>query len=419
MGVSPIPKQAAKQMIRKLNLLTVNQIKAAKPGARLSDGGGLRLEVKEGGGGYWRMKYRMGKTEKLLAFGVYPEVSLMEARAKRDEARAMKRQGTDPAAAKKAAKEAAKRDARGAFAAVAAEWLAFKRKEWADPTYRKAVYVVGEYLTPALRSHSIADLATKDVTRVLERIAERAPDLARKARQYLSSIVEYAIREGLREDGKLLTLRGAVPKTEKGHIPAATTAAEIAPLVKAIAAYNSPVTRAALQLTMLTAMRPGVVASAPWSEFDLDAAEWHVPGVRMKTKHAHIVPLPRQAVELLRGMKELAGPSPYVFPSPARQGTPHVHRDGLSAALRQMGFAGKHSTHGFRGMLRTVGRERLGIDTDVLEAQLAHAKKGDVAKAYDRTKFDDERRVAMQRWADYLEVLGAGGNVVPIQRKAG
>lgn len=389
-------------MPRHSNKLTALTIRAATPGKKLFDGGGLLLLVRPNQTGYWRLKYRFGGVEKNLAFGVWPEVGLAEARSRRDEARQALRSGVDPGAERQSAKERAKRDARGALNKVAAEWLAFKRRSWSPATFQKAEYVVHEYILPALRGRNVATLATKDVTKLLQETARTAPDLARKARQYLSGMVDYAIREGLREDGKLLSLKGAIPPTAKGHVPAATTTSEVAALVRAIAAYSSPVTKAALQLAMLTAMRPGVVASAMWSEIDFDAAEWHVPAERMKTRHAHIVPLTTRALALLHQMKELSGGGRYVFPSPAQQATPHLHRDALSKALRQMGFGGRHATHGFRGMFRTVGRERLGIAADVLEAQLAHAKKGEVAKAYDRTTFGDERRIAMQKWDDYL-----------------
>jgi integrase len=168
-------------------------------------------------------------------------------------------------------------------------------------------------------------------------------------------------------------------------------------------------------LMAFTVMRPSVIASAPWAEIDLQAAEWHVPAARMKSNSAHIVSLPKQAIALLTELQQLTGHQKYVFPSPAKQKTPHINRDSLSAALRKMGFQGVHATHGFRGMFRTVGRERLGIDSDILEAQLAHAKKGDVAKAYDRTTFNDARRDAMQQWADYLDVLKLGAKVIPIK----
>ncbi|WP_256583888.1 tyrosine-type recombinase/integrase [Burkholderia singularis] len=291
----------------------------------------------------------------------------------------------------------------GAFHLVAKRWLEFKHKEWADETYRKAEFVVREYLSPPLRNKPVATLATPDIKPVLENIASHAPNLAAKARQYIGGIVTFAIQHGLRDDGLSLSLSGVIPRHKKGHIPAITKPGDIAPLVRAINDYQSPVTRAALQLTMLTALRSGVVASAPWTEINLTAAEWHIPAERMKTRHAHIVPLPKQAVAVLQELQTLTGKNQYVFPSPARQKTPHLRRDALSKALRDMGFQGKHSTHGFRGMLRTVGRERLGVDIDVLEAQLAHAKRGDVQKAYDRTTFDDERRRVMQEWADYID----------------
>lgn len=407
-------------MARETDKLSALKIKSAKPQEKpykLFDGGGLYLLIQPDNARYWRLKYRFGGVERApYAVGVHPELSLAEARQRRNEAREMLRNGIDPGAARKAIKEANKRDSRAAFPLVAVEWLTFKKKSWASETHRKAEYVVTDYLIPALRNRSIADLATKDVTRLLERIALKAPNLAAKARQYIGSIVDYAIREGLREDGKLLSLKGTLPKAQKGHIPAATTAADIAPLLKAIDAYDSPITRTALKLTMLTVMRPSVIAGVPWAEIDLEAAEWHVPAARMKNNHAHIVSLPKQAVVMLRELQALTGDSTYVFPSPAKQRTPHVNRDSLSAALRKMGFQGIHATHGFRGMFRTVGRERLGIDSDILEAQLAHAKKGDVAKAYDRTTFDDARREAMQKWADYLDVLKVGAKVVPIKK---
>lgn len=395
--------------------LTAVAIKAAKPGKHF-DGGGLYLEVLPNGAKYWRLKYRFGGREKRISFGVYPEVTLAEARGRRQQARAVLRDDKDPSTERSASKDANRRNADAAFPKVAAAWLAYKKREWADETYRKAEYVTNTYLTPPLRNTSITTLTTKQAADVLARIAQDAPTLAAKGRQYLGGIVTYAIRHGLREDGRVLSLRGAVPKYDKGHIPAITDPREVAELAKAIRAYPIPVTRAALTLAMLTALRPGIVASARWSEMDLDEAEWSIPGVRMKTRHAHIVPLPTQAVALLREMQAYTQGKEFVFPPLARQSSPHLSRDTLSAALRRMGFQGRHATHGFRGMLRTVARERLGIDPDVLEAQLAHAKRGDVQKAYDRTTFGEQRRKVMQAWADYIDQLVAGDKkVTPIK----
>lgn len=402
-----MPRQAVA-----LTELRIRNTKPVEREQRLYDGNGLYLSVMPSGARWWRVKYVFEGKERRAGIGSYPEVSLQQARGERDRIRARLREGRDPIAEKREARSATQRAQEGAFEVVAQRWLArklkgAKGKGWAPETYRKASYVVDAYLTPALRSQPIATLSTQTAAKVIEEIAEHAPNLAAKARQYLGGIVDFAIKKGLREDGRLLSLRGTVPHYQKGHIPAAIEPADIRAVVVAIDGYQSPVTRAALILAMLTAMRPGIVAAARWDEIDLEAKEWRVSAEKMKMGFAHIVPLPTQAVEVLRSMLPFSAGADYVFPPLARQKSPHLSRDSLSKALRDMGFQGKHATHGFRGMLRTAGRERLGFDIDVLEAQLAHAKRGDVQKAYDRTTFGEERRRAMQRWADYLDDLVA------------
>ncbi len=387
--------------------LTAVALKNPKPG-RHWDGLGLYLEVTPQGGRYWRMKYRHAGKEKRIALGVFPEVSIAEARKRRDDARSKLRDDIDPSAQRRTERDAEKRAARGTFGAVCADWLAFKGKGWSTESQRKADYVTRTYLLPKLKNRRIDTLTSKEASDVLRGIADHAPDIARKARQYLQGIVRFAMREGLRDEGRLLILDGVLPKADKGHIPASTLPEEIAEVLRAVRAYPTEVTRAALLMCAYTAQRPGVVASMRWDEIVIDSAEWRIPGAKMKMKHAHIVPLPKQALAQLAAMKAYTAGREHVFPPLARQNSPHLHRDALSNALRRMGFAGKHATHGFRGMLRTAGRERLGIDSDVLEAQLAHAKKSDVQRAYDRTAFGDERRKAMQRWADYLDALATG-----------
>lgn len=405
-------------MTKRANRLTAVALKTLPPGKHF-DGGGLYFHVKASGSRLWRHKYRYGGKEKLQALGEYPEVPLAEARRRHAESRALLRDGIDPMAAKAEREEADRREHQAMFPEVAASWLDFKRPGWAPETYRKAEYVVNDYLVPGLRKRSIATLTTKQAIDALAPIALKAPALAVKARQYLGGIVDHAIRQGLRDDGRLLSLRGALPSQQKGHIAAATTEAEAADVVRAVASYDSPVTRCALQFAMLTAARPGVVVSAEWAELDLVRGEWMIPANKMKTRHAHIVPLPRQALALLAEMQAYSAGRKHVFPPLARQKSEHLHRDSLSKALREMGFQGKHATHGFRAMLRTVARERLKVPVDVLEAQLAHAKRGDVQKAYDRTQFLEERRDMMQRWADYLDALREGSaKVVSIGRKA-
>lgn len=404
-------------MPRQAKPLTEVRIRNAKAtDFPLWDGGGLHL-IDRNGRWHWRLKYvRPDGRENRMALGAYPTISLKDARSLRDAARRKLSLGVDPVADRLHAKVEKRRATDSVFERAVTRWLSVNQKRWAPETLRKAQYVVATYLVPALRHQSVATLNTHSAAKVIESIDAHSPSLASKARQYLGGIVKQAIRDGLREDGKLLSLEKTVTTTGRGSIPAATKPSEVKQLIRAIDAYPIPVTRAALTLTMLTAMRPGIVASAHWDEIDEENAEWAVPAKKMKTRQEHIVPLPEQALEILRTMKAYRA-SGYVFPPLARQTTPHLHRDALSAALRRMGFQGRHATHGFRAMLRTMARERLGVDMDVLEAQLAHAKRGEVQKAYDRTTFDDKRRKVMQAWADYLDNLRDDAAVVPIRRK--
>lgn len=397
----------------KLTATTVRQ--ADLKAGRHWDGLGLYLEVTESGGRYWRLKYRFAGREKLLALGVFPEVSLAEARRRRDDARAILRSGRDPSQERRTTRESQKRAMQGKVAKVCADWLAFKRPGWSPDSTRKAEYVTRTYLLPKLGDLPIADLASKDCAPVLRALADRAPELAAKARQYLNGIIKHAIRDGLRDDGKLLVLDGVLPKATRGHFAAATMPEDIGDLMRAIRAYPAEVTRSALLMCAYTAQRPGVVASMRWAELSPDSTEWRIPAEKMKTRHAHIVPLPTQARALLEAMRQHTAGREFVFPPIARQSNPHLHRDALSKALRSLGFGGRHATHGFRGMFRTAGRERLGIAVDVLEAQLAHAKKDAIQKAYDRTSFTDERCRAMQRWADWLDGLELPSTVTPIR----
>ncbi|MDO4709556.1 MAG: integrase arm-type DNA-binding domain-containing protein [Pseudomonadota bacterium] len=405
--------------------LTDTAIRKAKDPGKLADGGGLYLLVTAKGGKWWRLDYRRPVTGKrnTLSLGTYPETTLSEARAKREEAKKLLGDGIDPGEARAEKKAQAKHEADSTFPKIAEAWIAKDSAEcqWAPETLRKTEYIVRQYLSPVLRNQPIATL---DKATAKAALANMPPSLARKARGYMCRIIDYAIDEKLRPEDAPLVLavkkRGKAAHKEGGHIPAAVDLADVRRVVEAVESYPTPVTRAALRIAMLTAQRPGNVVAMEWAELDLDAAEWTLPSAKMKTRHAHIVPLSRQAVDTLRQMQAYTGGQQYVFPPLARQKTPHLHRDALSKALRDSGLQGVHATHGFRGMLRTVARERLGIASDVLEAQLAHAKKDEVQKAYDRTAFVSERHRVMQAWADYLDSLRAGeaGKVVPFKRVA-
>lgn len=402
-------------MPRQANKLTAVALRNPAPG-RHWDGGGLYLQVIESGGRYWRLKYRFGGKEKVLALGVFPEVQLAEARQAAGAARELLRKGTDPSAQRKASRLEDARAARGTVAAVSRDWLAIKAKAWAPASIRKAEHVFRVYILPALGRERIDTLGSPAAVALLRSMAARVPDLARKARWYLRGIVSFAIAEGLREDGRLLLLGDAIPKGTGGHIAAATLPDEIRAVLDAVRKYPSPPTRAALLMAAYTAQRPGNVVAMRWDELSPAGDEWRIPGERMKMRSPHVVPLSTQARALISDMRAFSAGLEYVFPPLARQQSPHLHRDALSAALRRLGFQGKHATHGFRAAFRTIGREWLHLAEDVLETQLAHKKRGTVAAAYDRTLHLAARARAVQAWADYLDGLLDPAKVTPIRR---
>ena len=273
-------------MPRRATPLTSLRIRQAAPEAYpLWDGNGLHLILTPAGERHWRWKYyRPDGRENRLALGNLREVGLAQARLACGEARALLRQGRDPGAERVAAKQQARRQAGAAFPIAAAHWLAKKQPDWAQATHRKARYVVETYLVPKLRHESVTSLGSREANAALDSIAAAAPELARKARQYLNGILEEAVLGGLREEGRPLSLRRGTRRLQ-GHIPAATEVRQVRALVRAIETYPTEVTRAALKLAMYTAMRPGVVVGARWEEVDPELGEWHVPGDRMKMRH--------------------------------------------------------------------------------------------------------------------------------------
>ena len=384
--------------------LTVKQIDAAKPGATLYDGKGLALVVDIAGNKRWVLRYtRPDGRRNMIGLGTYPAVMPTVARTKARDAKTGLVQGVDPIATKRELKREEKAVSRGTFKSIAEEWYAHKAKSWATETARKARESLDDDLFPKLGAKPIAEITSADIKPVILLVHERAPRLAVKSRQYCNQIIEYAIQEGLREDGRLLSLRGALPKAPKGHYAAVTKSNDIPALINAINAIGSPQSRAAILFCLYTALRPGVVVGAHWDEFDLSAMEWHIPASRMKMGNDHITPIPSQMLPLLERQRGIADDSPFVFPGVRNPKSQHMHRDSLSKILRESGLRGVTVTHGFRATLRTIAREKFRVDADVLEAQLAHAKKDEIQAAYDRTQFLEERHKLVQDWADYLE----------------
>lgn len=383
---------------------------------RMSDGLGLYLEVMPNASKYWRLKYRFGGKEKRLAFGVYPAVSLKDAREKRDSARRQIGNGIDPGLAKRVAKIALA--GADSFEAIAREWLGqtnAKRVATTNETIRTRLELD---LLPWLGKRPVNDIKAPDLLAVLRRVEARGSLIvAKRLRQIAGQIFRYAVATGRAERDPSGDLRGALKsRGAERHHAALTTPAEVGALMRAIDGYRGqPVTRWALQLSPLLFVRPGELRAAEWTEFDLDAAEWRIPAAKMKMRQAHIVPLSTQAVDILRELYPLTGDgipskpcSPrYLFPG-ARSHTRPMSNNTVNAALRRIGYTGDQMTaHGFRATARTLLAE-LGWMPDAIERQLAHKASGPLGAAYDRAQFLVERRKMMQAWADYLDALRSG-----------
>lgn len=393
----------------------VRQVKhGGKPaGEKYSDGGWLYLLVKAKGK-YWRMDYRYLGRQRTLALGVYPDVTLAQARKGRDDAKKLLAQDQDPSQAKREEKQRKRAEATNTFEAVARQWLKATAADRAAITQAKNQSWLEHDVFPWIGSMPITSIGPRDVLAVVRKIeARNALDTAKRINQICGQVFRYAVAEGSAERDVTADLKGALKKAEKKHYAAITEPAKLAPLLRAIHAYGGhPVGVAALKLTPLVFVRPGELRSAEWAEFDLEAAEWRIPGGKMKMKNDHIVPLSRQALEILRELHPVTGHGRYVCPS-LRTGERCMSENTINAALRGLGYSNEVQTaHGFRATARTILDEVLGERVDLIEHQLAHAVKDANGRAYNRTAHLPARRGMMQRWADYLDKLRQGADVI-------
>ena len=401
-------------------MLTDAKLRNLKPKStlyRLADAGGLCVEVHPNGSRRWRIRYRFAGNAKMLSLGLYPEVSLIEARQRRDEVRARLRNGCDPSAERKADRQRVLRESANTFGAIAQEWLDKQRSSIADVTARKAVWSLS--LASELNDRPIAAITAPDVLDVLRRIEARGThETAHRVKQRIGAVMRYACATGRAQHDPTASLRGALTPVTSTPRAALTDPGAVADLLRTISAYTGqPTTCAALKLAPLLFVRPGNLRAMEWAELDLDAAEWRIPAAKMKMREAHIVPLPTQAVAILRDLAMLSGSARYCFPS-LRTGNRPMSENTINAALRRMGYD-KHTMtgHGFRALASTRLNE-LGWAPDVIERQLAHAERNKVRAVYNRAQYMAERRKMMQAWADYLDGLRTGATVVPIKRKA-
>ncbi len=402
-------------------MLTPSGVRNAKPQAtayKLADGRGMYLLVKPNGSKWWRLDYRRPGTKKrnTLSLGTYPDVSLKQARERREEARRQIAEGIDPGDLRKA--EAL--SGAETFEAIAREWHAKHVPTWSKAHAERLMGRLEKDVFPWIGRKPIGGLAAPDVLAVLRRIDARgARDTAHRVHQHCGQVFRYAVATGRASHDPTPALRGAIPPTRAKHHASITDPDRIGELLRALDGYQgSPITRAALQLAPLVFVRPGELRRAEWPEVDLDKAEWRIPGEKMKMGSPHIVPLSTQAVAVLRDLAPLTGTGRYLFPGLRTRSRP-MSENTVNAALRRLGFDRDTMTgHGFRSMASTLLNEQ-GWHRDAIERQLAHAERDAVRAAYNYAEHLPERRKMMQAWADYLDSLrDVPGKVVPIHRKA-
>lgn len=402
--------------------LTDTAIRNAKPSAKpikMFDENGLFLLVTPNGGKWWRFKYRFGGKEKLLSFGTYPEVSLKESREKRDDARKQVAAGIDPGEHRKAHKAAKLDRAANSFEVVAREWFAKYSANWAASHADKIIRRLEKDIFPWLGGRPIMEITAPELLTILRRIENRgALETAHRALQNCGQVFRYGVATGRTERDPSGDLKGALPPTKQKHHASITDPKAIGELLRAIDGYQgSLVTKCALKLAPLFFVRPGELRKAEWAEFNFDSSEWRIPASRMKMREQHIVPLSSQALALLQELQALTGNGRYVFPGARTNGRP-MSENTVNAALRRLGYSNDEMTgHGFRSMASTLLNEQ-GWNRDAIERQLAHAERDNVRAAYNYAEHLPERKRMMQRWADYLDNLKSGADVIPLARKA-
>ncbi|MDH3609675.1 MAG: integrase arm-type DNA-binding domain-containing protein [Gammaproteobacteria bacterium] len=390
-----------------LNALKAKQAKPKERDYKISDEKGLYLHIKISGAKYWRLKYRIAGKEKLLALGVYPIVSLKEARERRDEARIAIANGLDPSEIKRNSKLNRINGEKNNFKITAYEWYEKQFPQWSDSHSKRVKNAIDRDLSTTLGNRPIISITHTEILDCLRKIEARGSiETAHRVKQIAGQIFRYAVATGRAERDPTSDLKGALPAPQKNHLAAITDPEEVGKLLLAIDSYEGSFTvQNALKLAPLVFVRPTELRHAELDEINLDDAEWLIPAKKMKSKRDHIVPLSKQAANILENQLQLTMIEKYVFPS-ARSLNRPMSDNAILVALRSMGIPKeKMSGHGFRAMARTLLDEELGFPVDIIEHQLAHAVKDRTGRAYNRTSHLVRREEMMQKWADYLDSL--------------
>jgi integrase len=373
---------------------------------KIADGEGLFLLVTPSGSKYWRMKYFFAGKEKLLALGVYPEITLADARERRAQARKVLAAGNDPGKVKKEAKRLTILASVNSFEVIAREWFENRKHEWASSSANTKLGRLERHILPKLGLKPIANIAAPEVLAMLRDVeAKGTLDTARRVMQMCGQIFMYAIATGRAERNPVPDLRGAI-KTPVVKHHSFLKANELPLYLKNLEAYDGSVqTKLALRFLLLTFVRTNELRGAQWTEIDWDKAEWRIPAERMKMKELHIVPLSRQAIAVLRQLQHLTGNRQYVFPNHHNPAT-FMSENTMLYALYRMGYHSRTTGHGFRSTASTILNEH-DFRADVIERQLAHTERNAVRAAYNHAQYLPERRKMMQWWADYLDEVAA------------
>ena len=397
----------------KLTDTAVRNFKFVDKQYKRPDGQGLYLLV-TAAGKYFRYDYRHSGKRKTLALGVYPDISLSEARAGLEAARKQLRDGVDPAAQRRAQRLHGSESAANTYEVIAREWYAVKAKGWAKSHAGKIIRRQEQYMFPWIGQHAIADIAPMDVLAALRRVEKAGlGETAHRALQASSRIFNYAIQTGRATQNPAAALKGALEPIEESHFAAVVDPAQVGALLRAIREYKgSLVTARALRFGALTFVRPGELRHAEWNEINVEEARWTIPAAKMKSRREHIVPLSTQCLEILEELRPFTGKSRYIFPGIRDRKRP-LSDGTINAALRNLGYTADIMTgHGFRAMASTLLNEH-GWPSDAIERQLAHRAGNKIRAIYDRSELLPERREIMQWWADYLDHLAEGKNPPP------
>ena len=389
----------------KLNARQVDAAKSREKAYKLADGAGLYLEVVPSGSRYWRMKYRFNGKEKRMAFGVYPAVSLAQARALRDEAKKKLAEGIDPSFAKKEEKLVRDVQLNNTFQAVALEWHGTKVSRWSEGYASDIIEAFNKDIFPYIGQLPVNDIKPLVLLNVLRRMENRgATEKAKKVRQRCSEVFRYAIVTGRAEYNPAADLTSAMSGHESKHYPFLTVE-ELPDFFKALTGYTgSPLVVLAARLLILTGVRTGELRGAFWSEFDLEKAVWEIPADRMKMKRPHLVPLSTQALEIVQQLKVMSGQYPLVFPG-RNDPRKTMSEASINQVFKRIGYTGKVTGHGFRHTMSTILHEE-GFNTAWIETQLAHVDKNAIRGTYNHALYLEGRREMMQWYADYIDNIG-------------